>query len=183
MKINFVTILSIIGIIVEICIFDKAPKNIDEVPYVEGYVLDMSNDIVKISKDSTKEIVNIINTIHDKIGELSSDSILKMKNQFDFDEKLFSFKFDGPIITKIYHNIDSAGYAYMKIRYKSGITGRTYRTNCTYFYQIQINDKIVLDYDFLQQSIYKYIILSFFIIIGIGALWNNKDKEVDNFRC
>ena len=183
MKINSVTICSILGIIVVLYFWRKEPNNLDEVSYAEGYVLDISHNIVTIYPDSTKLIMDLLNSISDPSISLSSESLFKIQNQFNFKEKLFAFTFDGQIMSDIYHNIDSAGYAYMKIRYKSGLTsGRAGRTPYLNFYQIKINDKIVYDFDFSQYLIFWYVLLIILIIICIGSLWDNKDKDEKNMQ-
>ncbi len=82
-------------------------------------------------------------------------------------------------MSDIYHCIDSAGYAYMKIRYKSGIRSdrNLNRTEFQDYYQIKINDKIVFDYDFSRDKYHSYIWLIILIIIGVWSLWDNKDKD------
>ena len=184
MKINSVTICSILGIIVVLYFWWKAPKKLDDVSYSEGYVLHISYNKVTISPDSTKETMHIINTIYDQSEKLSSDSLDKIRKQFIFGGNFFSFTFDGQIMSDIYHCIDSAGYAYMKIRYKSGISsGRaTGPTEYLDFYQIKINDKIVYDFDFSQYLIFWYVLLIILIIICVGSLWDNKDKDDENMQ-
>lgn len=155
----------------------KAPKSLDDVSYAEGYVLHISYNKVTISPDSTKETMHIINTIYDQSEKLSSDSLDKIRKQFIFGGNFFSFTFDGQIMSDIYHNIDSAGYAYMKIRYKSGIRSdrNLNRTEFQDYYQIKVNDKIVFDYDFSRDVIVDTICIIFAIFMGVLMFLNDRD--------
>lgn len=155
----------------------KAPKSLDDVSYAEGYVLHISHNIVSIYPDSTKLIVDILNAIYDPSIHLSSDSLVKIENQFNFTKKKFSFTFDGQIMADIYHAIDSAGYAFMKIRYKSGIrTDRNLnRTKFLDFYQIKVNDKIVFDYDFSRVGFFHTIWIIVAIFMGVLMFLNDRD--------
>ena len=80
-------------------------------------------------------------------------------------------------MSDIYHNIDSAGYAYMKIRYKSGIRSdrNLNRTEFQDYYQIKINDKIVFDYDFSRDVIFYTIEIIVAIFMGVLMFLNDRD--------